>query len=156
MKQNVTDGPLLRLVRGRRSVRRFKNGPVPRQVIARILEAGRHSPSGANRQPWRYIVIDDPAVKQAIRVECEVAEDVFHRNAPTELAAWMNAHEITPQKPFLEEAPCLIAVFYKTREAGLEPAWMIVCRERGTGFRSINGLVVHALRDLVAKPHDAP
>ena len=127
MSDGLTDGALLRLVRGRRSVRCFKNDPVSREAIARILEAGRHSPSGANRQPWRYIVIDDPAVKQAIRTECERVEDVFHRNAPTELTSWMRAHGITPQKPFLEEAPCLIAVFYKTREPYAVPSvWVSI------------------------------
>jgi len=127
MSDGRSDGALLRLVRERRSVRRFGNGSVPRQAIVRILEAGRHSPSGANRQPWCYIVIDDPAVKQAIRTECERAEDVFHRNAPTELTAWMKARGITPQKPFLEEAPCLIAVFYKTREPYAVPSvWVSI------------------------------
>jgi iodotyrosine deiodinase len=127
MSDGPSDGALLRLVRGRRSVRRFGNDPVPRQAIARILEAGRHSPSGANRQPWRYIVIDDPAVKQAIRIECERAEDVFHRNAPAGLTFWMKAHGITPQKPFLEVAPYLIAVFYKTREPYAVPSvWVSI------------------------------
>jgi len=127
MSDGLTDGALLRLVRGRRSVRCFKNDPVSREAIARILEAGRHSPSGANCQPWRYIVIDDPAVKQTIRTECERVEDVFHRNAPTELTSWMRAHGITPQKPFLEEAPCLIAVFYKTREPYAVPSvWVSI------------------------------
>ncbi len=127
MSDGRSDGSLLRLVRERRSVRHFESSPVPRQAIVRILEAGRHSPSGANRQPWCYIVIDDPAVKQAIRTECERAEDVFHRNAPTDLMAWMKVHGITSQKPFLEEAPCLIAVFYKTREPYAVPSvWVSI------------------------------
>lgn len=127
MKQKVTDGALLRLIRGRRSVRRFKSEPVPREAITRILEAGRRAPSGANRQPWRYIVIDDPAVKQAIRTECERIEARFHRHAPADLASWMKARGITPQKPFLEEAPYLIVIFYKMRELYAVPSiWVSI------------------------------
>ena len=127
MSNGLSDGALLRLVRQRRCARRFKNDPVSREAIARILEAGRFSPSGANRQPWRYVVVDDKAAKQAIRVECERVEVPFHRNAPAELAAWMKAQGITPQKPFLEQAPCLIAVFYKTREPYAVPSvWISI------------------------------
>jgi len=95
---------------------------VPREAITRILEAGRHAPSGANRQPWRYVVIDDPATKKAIRTECERIEARFHRRAPVDLASWMKAREITPQKPFLEDAPYLIVVFYRTREPYAVPS----------------------------------
>ena len=127
MERNITDGALLRLIRGRRSVRRFEGSPVPRQAITRILEAGRLAPSGSNRQPWCYIVIDDPAVKQVFRTECERAEGVFRRNASVELTAWMKAHGITPQKPFLEEAPYLIAMFYKMREPYAVPSvWISI------------------------------
>lgn len=122
MEQNVTGRALLRLIRGRRSVRRFENDPVPRQAIARILEAGRHAPSGANRQPWRYVVVDDPATKKAIQTECERVEARFHRNAPVDLASWMKARGITPQKPFLEDAPYLIVVFYRMREPYAVPS----------------------------------
>ncbi len=122
MEQNVTDGALLRLIRGRRSVRRFKSDPVPREAITRILEAGRHAPSGANRQPWRYVVVDDPATKKAIRAECERIEARFHWRAPVDLASWMKARGITPQKPFLEDAPYLIVVFYGTREPHAVPS----------------------------------
>ena len=127
MEQNVTSGALLRLIRGRGSVRRFKSDPVPRAAINRILEAGRLAPSGANRQPWRYIVIDDPAVKQAIRAECERIEVRFHRHAPVEFVSWMKARGITPQKPFLEETPYLIVIFYKMREPYAVPSiWVSI------------------------------
>ncbi len=127
MEQNVTDGALLHLIRGRRSVRHFESSPVPRAAIARILEAGRLAPSGADRQPWRYIVIDDPVVKQAIRTECERIEARFHRHAPVELVSWMKARGITPQKPFLEETPYLIVIFYKKREPYAVPSiWVSI------------------------------
>ncbi len=127
MERNVTAGALLRLIRERRSVRHVESSPVPCEAITRILEAGRLAPSGANRQPGRYIVIDDPAVKQAIRTECERIEARFHRHAPVELVSWMKARGITPQKPFLEDAPYLVVIFYKMREPYAMPSiWVSI------------------------------
>ena len=127
MDRNVPDGELLGLIRGRRSVRHFDNSPVKHQAIIRILEAGRLAPSGSNRQPWRYIVVEDPALKQAIRTECERIEARFHQRAPAELASWMNAHGITAQKPFLEEAPYLIVAYYRRREPYAVPSiWVSI------------------------------
>ena len=79
------------LMSRRRSVRRFAGKPVPRQLIELAIRTASTAPSGANRQPWRYVVVDDKAAKQAIRVECERVEVLFHQNAPAELAAWMKA-----------------------------------------------------------------
>ncbi len=102
----------LPLIRSRASVRRFQPDPVSQQVILRILEAGRLAPSGANCQPWRFVVVDDSETKHAIREACERTERRFHARAPQELVAFMNDRGITPEKPFLEEAPYLICVFY--------------------------------------------
>jgi nitroreductase len=127
MSDGLNDGALLRLIRDRRSVRRFEGSPVPREAIARILEAGRHAPSGANRQPWRYVVVDDPATKKEVRTECERVEARFHWHASIDMASWMKARGITPQKPFLEEAPYLIVIFYKTGEPyGVPSVWVSI------------------------------
>jgi len=52
------------LARSRRSVRRFRAGPVSDDAIRRIVDAGRLAPSGANHQPWRFVVVDDPGTKR--------------------------------------------------------------------------------------------
>ncbi len=73
MNGNDTPGPVLTpfqsLVRGRRSIRRFLETPVERDKILACLEAARRAPSAHNAQPWRFIVIDDPAVKAALAAE---------------------------------------------------------------------------------------
>lgn len=99
-------------VRRRRSVRQFSKKPVPRDVIEFCIQAAGTAPSGANRQPWHFVVVSDPAVKSEIRAAAEEEERAFYsERAP---ADWLEA--LAPlgtdeQKPFLEDAPYLIVVF---------------------------------------------
>lgn len=99
-------------IRRRRTVRDFADRPIPHEVIADALRAAGTAPNGANMQPWHFVVVTDPSVKQQIRAAAEEEERAFYGGrAPQE---WLNA--LAPlgtdaQKPFLEIAPCLIAVF---------------------------------------------
>jgi nitroreductase len=99
-------------IRTRRTVREFSDRPVPREVIEDCLRAAGTAPSGANLQPWLFVVVTDPAIKRTIRVEAEKEEREFYeRRAPK---AWLEA--LAPlgtdaDKPFLETAPVLIAIF---------------------------------------------
>lgn len=96
----------------RRTVRHFSNRPVPRDVIEECLMVAGSAPSGANMQPWHFVVVSDPRVKREIRIAAEQEEDEFyHRRAPQE---WIDALSIIgtdEHKPFLETAPYLIIVF---------------------------------------------
>ena len=103
---------VLQAIRDRRSARKFLTVPVDTAAIGRIVDAGHLAASGANRQPWHFVVIDDPAIKHDIRSICEDAERKYYENADDELRAWFAAHSIRPSKPFLERAPVLIAVFF--------------------------------------------
>lgn len=98
----------------RRTVRDFSSGPVPRAVIEDCLRAAASAPSGANRQPWHFVATSDPAIKREIRKAAEQEEREFYaRRAPPE---WLKALEplgTDPEKPFLEAAPWLIAIFYE-------------------------------------------
>lgn len=99
-------------VRRRRSVRQFSDRPVSRRVVEDCLRAAGTAPSGANMQPWHFAVVSDPAVKRRIREAAEEEERRFYEErAPRE---WLDALEplgTGPEKPFLERAPYLIAVF---------------------------------------------
>lgn len=95
----------------RRTVRQFSDRPVSRAIIDSCLEAAGTAPSGAHQQPWHFVVISDPEVKRAIRKAAEDSEADFYATAPAE---WLSA--LTPlgtdaQKPYLEIAPYIIAVF---------------------------------------------
>lgn len=98
----------------RRTVRDYAPTPVPRAVIEQCLRAAGSAPSGANQQPWRFVAVQDAAIKHRIREAAEAEEREFYRHrAPEE---WLNAlaHLGTDaEKPFLDTAPWLIAIFYE-------------------------------------------
>ncbi len=99
-------------MRQRRSVRDFSSRPVPREVIETCLLAAGTAPSGANQQPWHFAVITDAARKQQIRQAAEAEEREFYAGrAPEEWLAALAPLGTDDSKPFLEEAPVLIAIF---------------------------------------------
>lgn len=100
------------LMRTRRSVRSFSSDPVPFAVIAQAIATAGAAPSGANQQPWRFVVVEDPHVKRRIReaAEAEERESYAHRMSQ----AWLEA--LAPlgtnwQKPYLETVPYIIVCF---------------------------------------------
>lgn len=100
------------LMQTRRTVRHFSNEPVDREIIEQCLLVGGSAPSGANLQPWHFVVVSDPSIKKQIRDAAEAEEREFYTSrAPQE---WLDA--LAPlgtdaDKPFLETAPYLIAIF---------------------------------------------
>jgi nitroreductase len=105
------------LVRRRRTVRQFSDRPVPREVIENILLAAGTAPSGANKQPWRFVAIQDAQLKSQIRAAAEAEERQFYGHRAN--AQWLKdlqAVGTDAQKPFLEVAPWLIAVFKLMRD----------------------------------------
>lgn len=98
----------------RRTVREFSDRPVPREIIEQCLLTAGTAPSGANLQPWNFVVVEDPRLKREIRIAVEQEEAEFYeRRAPQE---WLDA--LAPlgtdaYKPFLETAPYLIVIFGK-------------------------------------------
>jgi nitroreductase len=99
-------------MRRRRSVRHFSDRPVPRELIVACVRTAGTAPNGANLQPWHFVVVSDPVVKQRIRLAAEEEERAFYSGrAPQD---WLDA--LAPlgtdaKKPFLETAPYLIAIF---------------------------------------------
>lgn len=100
----------------RRTIRDFSDKPVPRAVIETCIRAAGTAPSGANHQPWYFVAISDPVIKRQIRLAAEEEEREFYSSRASE--EWLDA--LSPlgtdaQKPFLETAPWLIAVFAQRR-----------------------------------------
>jgi nitroreductase len=96
----------------RRTVRDFSPEPLPEGLVEEALRAAASAPSGANHQPWHFVVVRDPAVKHAIRVAAEEEERAFYAGRAS--AEWLRelaALGTDEHKPFLEIAPCLIAIF---------------------------------------------
>jgi len=134
--------------RRRRTVRDFADRPIPRAVIEDALRAAGTAPNGANMQPWHFVVVTDASIKRQIRAAAEEEERAFYNGRASQ--EWLNA--LAPlgtdaQKPFLEIAPCLIAVFAQSHgvDADGRPVKHYYVQEAvgiATGF-------------LIAAPHHA-
>lgn len=118
-REDLTDDELLarakqfcEKIAQRRTVRDFSDRPVPRAVIETCLRTAGSAPSGANLQPWHFVAVSDPALKHQIRVAAEAEEREFYEHrAPNEWLEALAALGTDANKPFLEIAPWLIAIF---------------------------------------------
>ena len=100
----------------RRTIRDFASRPLPSGVIEDCLAAANSAPSGANRQPWHFVVVTDARTKHAIRRAAEEEERAFYAGrAPNEWLEALAPLGTDAEKPFLENAPCLIVVFAQLR-----------------------------------------
>ena len=109
----------LELMQTRRSVRFFSSDPVPYELIRNAIEVAGTAPSGANQQPWTFVVVSDPETKQRIREGAEAEEREFYeRRAPDDYKVAIKPIGTDALKPHITEAPYLIVVF--ERAYGLE------------------------------------
>jgi nitroreductase len=99
----------------RRTVRDFSTRPIPSHIIEQVIRIAGTAPSGANKQPWTFCIISDPVIKMKIREAAEKEEyENYHGRMSQE---WLDDLAVLGtdwKKPFLETAPCLIAVFKKS------------------------------------------
>lgn len=110
MRQRAAD--LCQELNRRRSIRSFDSRPVPRDIIESCLLAASSAPSGANQQPWQFVAVSAQDTKRKIRLAAEAEEQRFYNDRASQ--AWLD--DLAPlgtdaQKPFLERAPWLIAIF---------------------------------------------
>ena len=106
------------VMRKRRSVRMFSDKPVSKETIEMIVKAATTAPSGANKQPWAFVCVQDPAIKKQIREGAEAEEREFYAGRAGE--QWLK--DLAPfgtdeNKGFLETVPWLIVVFRQTKAA---------------------------------------
>jgi len=136
MEENITE-----LTSRRHSTREFLDKPLSKKVLNNILKIGMHAPSGANRQPWKFIVISDPEIKRKIREGAERVERAYYRNLNNgKLIKELQNLGLTWRKPFLENAPFLICIFgdhkqpYYKESLWLATGWMLLAAaELGLG-----------------------
>lgn len=103
------------LMNQRRTVRNFSTKPVSREIIELAIQTAGTAPSGANLQPWHFVAISDPATKRTIRLAAEEEEREFYAHrAPPEWLAALAPLGTDSNKPFLEDAPWLIACMVQT------------------------------------------
>lgn len=133
----------------RRSVREFAPDPVPREAIELAVRAASTAPSGAHRQPWHFVIVDDPAIQREIRIAAEEEEHesyVGGRMPPD----WLEA--LAPlgtdwHKPFLEIAPYLVVVFAELYGVGEDGAkWKNYYVKESVGIAC--GLFLAAIHEM--------
>lgn len=102
----------LETLRLRRTVREFSGDPVPHEAIELAIAAAASAPSGANLQPWKFVVVTDPEIKRRIRIAAEKEEhENYHGRMPDEWLRALAPLQTDWHKEFLEIAPVLIVVF---------------------------------------------
>ncbi len=102
----------LETMQQRRTVREYSSEPVPFELIENAIRAAGTAPSGANQQPWTFVVVSNPQIKREIREAAEAEERVSYESRMSQ--EWLEA--LAPlgtdwRKPHLEDAPYLIVVF---------------------------------------------
>lgn len=111
-EQLLRAGEFYEFLNRRRTVREFSPRPVPRELLETLLRTAGTAPSGANKQPWRFVVVTDPGLKKEIRTAAEKEEkESYERRMPQE---WLDDLAVLGtdwRKEFLEVAPALIVVF---------------------------------------------
>jgi len=138
MRQRTAD--FLSMMKTRHTVRDFADKPVPMDVITDCLATAGRAPSGANQQPWHFVVVTDPAIKHQIRLAAEEEERAFYAGRASD--EWLEA--LAPlgtddNKSFIDRAGCLIVIFaqsYGLDEAGQKVKHYYVQESVGiaTGF----------------------
>jgi nitroreductase len=103
------------LLQKRRSCRFFADQPVEKVVIENLIQVAASAPSGAHKQPWTFVAVENASLKSKIRQAAEAEEQAFYQERASE--AWLK--DLAPlgtnwEKPFLEDAPWLIVVFKKS------------------------------------------
>jgi nitroreductase len=160
---------LLTQMSTRRSCRFFSDEPVPRDLIATLIAVGHSAPSGANRKPWRFVAIDDAALKREIRIAAEAEErESYDHRMPKE---WLEALEplgTNAEKPFLDIAPWLVAIFridweeidgkrvpnyYPAESTGIVAGFFLMaCHQVGLATLTHTPSPMRFLRDILGRP----
>ncbi len=106
-------------IKSRRTVRDFSDKDISLEIILNCIKAAAASPSGANKQPWHFVVVKDGEVKKQIRIAAEKEEKEFYEHrAPDYWLEDLNQFDTDWYKPFLEIAPYLIVVFKQSYDLG--------------------------------------
>ncbi len=109
------------LMNRRRSVRDYSTEAPPRECVELAIKTAASAPSGAHHQPWRFVLVDDPDLKKAIREAAEEEErENYDNRFPSEWLQALAPLGTTGDKPFLEDAPYLVVVFKESYGVGKE------------------------------------
>lgn len=152
---------VMELATRRKTTRAFAKTPVNLDDVLYCVKVAVQAPSGGNRQPWRFVMVDDPEVKAKIRAECEEQEKRFHESVEPNLGQWFRSKNITWEKPFLTEAPVLLAILsdqrmpYATESTWLAVGYIVLAlEERGLSTLTYTPSYPENVRSAFKAPED--
>jgi nitroreductase len=118
---------VVKLAARRKTARKFERTPINFEDIQYCIRAAIQAPSGANKQPWRFVVVDNEEAKAKVRTSCEEQEKRFHEEVEENLRGWFKSKGITWKKQFLTDAPMLLAVFSDRKMPyATESTWLAI------------------------------
>jgi nitroreductase len=111
----------------RKTVRHYLSTPINLHIVAEAIATACQAPSGANTQPWRFVVVQDQNMKQQIRMACEQSEQTFYRQVQGDFKKWLKEKQLSWHKEFLEHAPVLLLVFaLKNTPYSKQSVWLAI------------------------------
>ncbi len=150
---------LFKLAKQRKTVRKFtQEKPALKQILAALKMAGQ-APSGSNKQPWQFLIIDDPEIKAGVRKAAETGEKQFYRAISDEKRLAYKAMGNTWEKPMLEDALFLVVVVSDTSAPNYRPSvWLavgyLILALEAAGLHTVTYTPSHS--DTVRKILDIP
>ncbi|MEW6221211.1 MAG: nitroreductase family protein [Thermodesulfobacteriota bacterium] len=115
--------PVIEAIHRRRSIREFTAEPVARETLLKIIEAGIWAPSGLNNQPWRFVTVLDPAVKEALAGQTRYGHIV--RAAAALIAVYLDQEAMyDPVKDHQAAGACIENMLLATEALGLGAVWL--------------------------------
>jgi len=152
---------ILDTAKRRKTVRSFSKKPLYLNPVLVALKAACQAPSGANFQPWRFMIITSSYIKKKVRKICEQGEKRFYSQVKGDLRDWLLKRDFDWKKPFLEEAPVLLLVLSETRAPySTQSVWLaigyilLVLEELGLGTVPYTPSESKALQEEVGIPDE--
>ncbi len=159
------------ILRQRRTVREFSDRPVPRSVIETVLLAAGTAPSGAHKQPWRFIAVSNTEIKHRIRIAAEEVEREFYEKKASD--RWLKDLEVfetSPDKSYMDTVPWLIIVmalrntddggqvYYLNESVGIATGMLLTAAHHaGLATLTHTPSPMNFLRDVLGRPeHERP
>jgi nitroreductase len=149
------------LAKRRKTVRKFSSRPVDWKEVIIAIKSACQAPSGANSQPWRFLIVTDIETKRRIRKACEQGEKEFYSKVNDELREWLLRKGLNWRKPFLEEAPLLTLIFSEKKAPySIQSVWLaigyilLVIEELGLGTVTYTPSITKDVLDVIDVPKD--
>jgi nitroreductase len=149
------------LAKRRKTIRKFSSRPVDWKDVIIAIRSACQAPSGANAQPWRFLIVTDTRTKRRIRKACERGEKEFYSQVKDELREWLLRRDLNWRKPFLEAAPLLTLIFsekkapYSTQSVWIAIGYiLLVIEELGLGTVTYTPSITKGVLDVIDVPED--